>query len=1073
MSTLYAKYFSNRVEEIISKETGHTLIFFKGFGVKQIQQLITHPNALLNDVSLLHGEFLNLEALNNKWLEFANSIQNATKPLVGFYEELLAIKPMLSRIKIDKIIVVENNILTPWVPCYFPYNDAEILFDYWQKEEELPNDSTLKQFVEMYGDVKLLTKGKAILLPVTVDDERIEIVSFWQGQGHVVEREPLVDNIKHIEVDSIEDWEYCLDVTNDMFSPALFLQNGNNISDRIKAILCAADLLNSEVFIDELELYQERMEYKDSQFIHVLKKYWGNTAQFRSLLFYKNPDCSRETEIITQGQIIAEIVDQCERAKDGELFSNIFITAPTGAGKSILFQIPAIYLVEKYNLVTIVVSPLIALMNDQVNQLQRDRGIFIAACINSSMSIEERSKVIEQIHTGKKSLLYLAPELLLTTHLQSFLGGRQVGIVVIDEAHTVTSWGRDFRSDYWFLGDFLRRTVRDGLLFPVLCLTATAVYSGDDDVVNDTIHELGLGKTIIHLGNVKRNNILFDICRHNSDEIEGKVENTKQRFILEKMRKYIGNKEKVLAYFPYKSQVNELYNLISNAEHVKIRRYHGDIPAIERKMVEHDYKEGTAMGLFCTKAFGMGVDISDIKHVIHFAPTGTLSDYVQEIGRAARNPKIQGVAHIDYFSSDMKYIRSLNGISEMRQYQLREMLKKICIIQKAKKRRNLLISAETFEYLFKEKDVENRTKSGLLLLAKDLSNKYTFPVLIVRPKAMLSKNYINVPNEIENEFLRSFGDYCTFQQKSIPRIVPSNNQCASDMKVYSSGKTFLVDMAEIWEKCYPDHSFGMFKKEFFEQEINGYKIAPRVKVEIRYLTDYTTVSQRMEKIIKAIMQIFERYKNGEKKQFSQRQFETDLAGILDEKVVSHDKAGRLLDIFTESVNEDAIYSQTRNRVRVIRGRKMSGSDEISYFVSSCEYARLPNFFNNQIRQCEVNTKDNSFFRFYPLNQNKQIEIMPLLRFMELLGLATYEIRGGEKAEVFIRINDPEKLERLAENRRYTNGILKNIKDRHRNNEKLLKAFFSIDLNDKERWELIEQYFLGNEEYVKQTLHIAD
>ena len=162
-----------------------------------------------------------------------------------------------------------------------------------------------------------------------------------------------------------------------------------------------------------------------AQFL-LLQKYWGNAAQFRPLLFYKDPDRSQETEIITQGQIIAEIVDQCEAAQDGDIFSNIFITAPTGSGKSILFQIPAIYLAEKYNLVTIVVSPLIALMNDQVDQLQRERGISIAACINSSMSIEERSDVIDQIHAGKKSLLYLAPELLLTTHLQSFLGGRQV-----------------------------------------------------------------------------------------------------------------------------------------------------------------------------------------------------------------------------------------------------------------------------------------------------------------------------------------------------------------------------------------------------------------------------------------------------------------------------------------------------------------------------------------------------------------------------------------------------------------------------------------------------------------------
>lgn len=402
----------------------------------------------------------------------------------------------------------------------------------------------------------------------------------------------------------------------------------------------------------------------------------------------------------------------------------------------------------------------------------------------------------------------------------------------------------------------------------------------------------------------------------------------------------------------------------------------------------------------------------------------------------------------------------------------------ICAIQRAKKRRNLLISAETFEYLFKEKDVENRTKSGLLLLSKDLSNKYTFPVLIVRPKAMLSKNYVNVPHEVENEFLKLFGSYCTFQQGIAPRTVPTKNQSrASDMTVYSSGKTFLVDMAGIWENCYPDRSFGMFKKEFFERGISvsgkNYTVAPRVRVEIRYSDDYVAVSQRVETVITAITQIFEKYKNGEIKQFSQKQFEAELAEMLGEKVIPHDKVGMLLDIFTESVNEDAAYSQSRSRVRVLRSRKMPGADETGYFVSSAAYARLPNFFIHQIGQCEVNTEDNSFFRFYPLVQNKQIEIMPLLRFMELLGLATYEIRGGEKAEVFIRINDPEKLERLATSGKYTNGVLQSIQEHHRNNERLLTAFFSADMNDDERWELIEQYFLGNEEYVRRILHIAD
>lgn len=385
-------------------------------------------------------------------------------------------------------------------------------------------------------------------------------------------------------------------------------------------------------------------------------------------------------------------------------------------------------------------------------------------------------------------------------------------------------------------------------------------------------------------------------------------------------------------------------------------------------------------------------------------------------------------------------------------------------------------------------EINSDTNAPMRILAKVYSklgryddaihNKYSFPVLIVRPKAMLSKNYINVPNEIENGFLNLYGAYCTFQQDVSSYTVPSQNQSrASDITVRSTGKTFLVDMAGIWENCYPDRSFGMFKKDFFERKFragqNSYTVSPRVRVEMRYTDDFSTIYCKSKLVIEAITKVFEKYKHGEAKQFSLRQFELDLAEILEEKVVSHDKIAMLLDIFTENVDEGAIYSQSRNCIRVLRSRKMPGTDETGYFVSSASYARLPNFFVHQIEQCKVNSADNSFFRFYPLTQNKQIEIMPLLRFLELLGLATYEIRGGEKAQVFIRINDPEKIEYLVSSGKYTNTVLQNIQERHQNNERLLSAFFAADMSDEERWELIEQYFLGNEDYVRHVLNIEN
>lgn len=1064
---------SARVEDIISAATGKTLIFFKGFAIPQIQGLIRHPNALLPDPSLIEDGFLSLDTLNDKWFDLLTAIKQADAPLVGFYEELLVIGPFLDRVDVEKVVVVENNLLAPWAPCCFPYDLALKLFDFWQEEHE-PQEKAIRGLTQYYGDVKLLGSQSALLLPASLDDDRIELIPFWIGQ-------PLMEDpdqdVEHIEVGSQRDWEYCLDCTSGNFFPALFLQSGDAPGQRHSAVLCAARQLGAPVYLDEIELYKEKYVYNDDRFVPILRKYWGSAASFRPLLFYKEPDCSLEMETLSQGQIIAEIAAQCEAAQNGSPFSNVFITAPTGSGKSILFQIPALYLAEKYNLVTIVVSPLIALMNDQVDQLRRERNISIAACINSTMSLEERNAVIEQIHDGSISLLYLAPELLLTTHLQSFLGGRSIGMVVIDEAHTVTSWGRDFRSDYWFLGDFLKKTARDGLIFPVLCLTATAVYSGEDDVVNDTIQELGLEKTIIHLGNVKRDNISFDICRHDKSELTQKAAAEKMTLAMRRMQEYIARGEKVLTYFPYRSHVDQMYTLVPANQHISIRRYHGQIPAPERKRVESDYKSGVAMGLICTKAFGMGIDVGDITHVVHFAPTGTLSDYVQEIGRAARNPNIQGVAHIDYFPGDLRYVRALNGISEMRQYQLREMLKKLCAIYRAKKRRNLLISAETFEYLFKESEVENRTKSGLMLLSKDLSNKYAFPVLVVRPKAMLSKNYINVPDEIEAEFLRRYGNYVKFQKGVEKRTVAARHDMAPDTTTYSAGKTFLVDMAAIWENCYSDRTFGMFKKEFFEQVIKAgrseYRVAPRVRVEVRYTDGYASAAQRVEKVIGAIVEVFGNYKHGEVKQFTQRRFEEDLDSVLEERALPHDKTGLLLDIFTENVDADAAYSRARSQLRVLRKRKQAGAEESVYFVSSAAYARLLNFFQRQIVQCAPKGNEDVFFSFYPLTQNRQIEVMPLLRLLELLGAATYEIRGGEKAEVFIRINDPMKLEHLASSGRYVNNVLRSIREHHQSNERILEAFFAADISTEERWELIEQYFLGNEDYVRQVLNIRE
>lgn len=143
---------------------------------------------------------------------------------------------------------------------------------------------------------------------------------------------------------------------------------------------------------------------------------------------------------------------------------------------------------------------------------------------------------------------------------------------------------------------------------------------------------LDLNNPILHLGNVKRKNIRFDIVCREKGEYGEKLETIKKNIILKKVRECVGKREKILAYCPYRVHVDSIYTELSPDETKVIRRYYGKLRKQEKNITEMEYRKGKILALICTKAFGMGVDRSDIQHIVHFAPTGSLSDYVQEIG---------------------------------------------------------------------------------------------------------------------------------------------------------------------------------------------------------------------------------------------------------------------------------------------------------------------------------------------------------------------------------------------------------------------------------------------------------
>lgn len=250
-----------------------------------------------------------------------------------------------------------------------------------------------------------------------------------------------------------------------------------------------------------------------------LERYWGYPS-FRSIKMYDLAaveDHQKEVITISQEDIICDLIEQAENCVAGKTYRDIFVTAPTGSGKSLMFQLPAIYLAEKYNLLTLVITPLIGLMNDQVQNLE-ERGYTGAKTINSDISPIVRDEILTSVANGDCDILYLSPESLLSrSDVEQLIGKRKIGMLVVDESHIVTTWGKQFRPDYWYLGDHIRKLRKrqsqsetDPVPFIIATFTATAIYGGNEDMYHETLNSLHMVNPITHLGHIRRSNISIE-----------------------------------------------------------------------------------------------------------------------------------------------------------------------------------------------------------------------------------------------------------------------------------------------------------------------------------------------------------------------------------------------------------------------------------------------------------------------------------------------------------------------------------------------------------------------------------
>lgn len=300
-----------------------------------------------------------------------------------------------------------------------------------------------------------------------------------------------------------------------------------------------------------------------------------------------------------------EIISNILRGRDS------FCILPTGAGKSICYQIPALM----FNGITIVISPLISLMKDQVDNLNSN-GIN-ARYINSTQKLEVSDEIIELCKKGEVKLLYIAPEKLENEFFKRKLRLLNISQIAIDEAHCVSMWGHDFRKSYGLIAEFI-----DNLrIRPVVtAFTATAT----EVVRKDVINLLKLRNPYIYIGSFDRENL----------EIKLYIEEDKLELVKDIIREREG--EAGIIYCATRKEVDGLYYYLKDLGY-DVLKYHGGLKDSEKEFYQDEFLNENSNVMIATNAFGMGIDKSNIRYIIHFTIPKNIEDYYQEIGRAGRD----------------------------------------------------------------------------------------------------------------------------------------------------------------------------------------------------------------------------------------------------------------------------------------------------------------------------------------------------------------------------------------------------------------------------------------------------
>lgn len=335
---------------------------------------------------------------------------------------------------------------------------------------------------------------------------------------------------------------------------------------------------------------------------------------------------------------------------------------PTGGGKSITFQLPALMAGRAVQGLTVVISPLQSLMKDQVDNLNA-LGIHRAVTVNGLLDPIERANALECVANGSAALLYISPEQLRSRTIEQLLLSRNIVRFVIDEAHCFSAWGQDFRVDYLYIGDFIRDLQKkrgDRKLIPVSCFTATAKQKVIRDICDYFRRKLDQ-ELVLFASDATRENLHYTVLYQETEE---------EKYAA--LRSLIA--QKACPTIVYVSRTKRTRRLAARltGDGFPARPFNGKMDPRDKIANQEAFLRNEIQVMVATSAFGMGVDKKDVRLVVHYDISSSLEDYVQEAGRAGRDPSLEADCYVLYNDNDLdKHFLLLNqtklSISEIQQ----------------------------------------------------------------------------------------------------------------------------------------------------------------------------------------------------------------------------------------------------------------------------------------------------------------------------------------------------------------------------------------------------------------------